>query len=141
MSPTYAFKMGKRTFRILDDVDHILVDPKLRKKPRKTVPSPPGHWNLPKFDPLPLLQHQSHGEANVPSRIDPKDLYAIFDLLFTEKMLKNLADNTNFSADSHQPPAGDDTRKWRPTTVEEMRAYLATYLYIGLHSKDSIGDY
>ena len=56
-------------------------------------------------------------------------------------MLKNLVGNTNSYADSHQPPAGDHTRKWRPTTVEEMRAYLATYIYMGLHPEASIGDY
>lgn len=56
-------------------------------------------------------------------------------------MLQSLADNTNSYAASHQPAQGDHTRKWRKTTTREMRAYLATYIYMGLHLEASIGDY
>lgn len=121
--------------RASDDVDHVPIDPKPKKKPRKPAPEP---WESPHFDPLPLLQYQTHGEANLPSYVDPKDPYAISGLFFTDEVIQTLADNTNAYAESHQPPPTGHERKWKyPTTLGEMHAFLATYIYMGLHPEPS----
>ena len=74
--------------RLSDDIDHVPINPKPQKKPRKPVPAV---WKMPKYDPLPVLREQTYGEPNLPSHINASDPYVIFSLFFTDDILRALA--------------------------------------------------
>ncbi|KAL9596267.1 MAG: hypothetical protein Q9179_004679 [Wetmoreana sp. 5 TL-2023] len=102
-----------------------------------TSKAPPEPWPIPAFEPLPLSGAPTDGEGSLPDGVNPDDPYAIFKLFFTDNILLALIKNTNEFAELH-PGFGlknKGARRWRSTNVEELRAYIATYIWAGLFVK------
>ena len=69
-----------------------LVQPKqyvISKNKRAKIP-PPEPWPLPEFDPLPI-DPPTNGALNLPPYIDPTNPLALFKLIWTDDLLKELA--------------------------------------------------
>ena len=53
-----------------------------------------------------------------------------------------IRDHTNQYAEFYASPADKPfARKWYPTTVGEVRAYLGTYIWMGIHPESAIKDF
>ena len=60
------------------------------KNKRAKIP-PPEPWPLPDFNPLPINLPLTNGAPNLPPHIDPTDPLALFKLIWTDNLLKELA--------------------------------------------------
>ena len=121
------------------DIDHVPIDPKPSKIPRKKPPSPPP---TPRHVPILIKNPLLHGHGHLPKHIQADDAYSIFSLFFSDKVLSIIRDHTNEYAESYTTP--DDRpfkRDWFPITVEELRAYIATCIWMGSHQEPAIPDY
>ena len=68
--------------------------------------------------------------------------YRVFNLFFTDDILHKMTEYTNEYAAEHafiedKPFA----RKCYSTSLQELRAYIATYIYMGIHSQSKVSDY
>ncbi len=128
--------MGRN--RTLIDVDHVPTDPKPLKSTRKPPPEP---WELPTYTPLPIAP-LTHGHSNLPPHISPDQPYDIFSLFFDDETLQILADNTNEYADRcYVAEKKPYARRWLPTNIKELQAYIGTYIYMGVHRETAVKDY
>ena len=66
---------------------------------------------------------------------------AYFMLLFTIEMITSLVLETNLYAEQCQAARGVRDSAWQPTTVEEMRAYIAVNILMGFHQLLEIDHY
>ena len=66
---------------------------------------------------------------------------AYFMLLFTIEMITSLVLETNLYAEQCQAARGVRDSAWQPTTVEEMRAYIAVNILMGFHQLPEIDHY
>ena len=67
------------------------------------------------------------------------DPYAIFSLFFTDETLATLRDHTNKYAQLY--PSPNDlpyARKWKDTTIKELKAYIGAYIWMGVHPETEI---
>ena len=71
---------------------------------------------------------------------DPSEL-AYFMLLFTLDIITRLDHETNLYAEQCQAARGVRDSAWQPTTVEEMRAYIAVNILIGFNQLPEIDHY
>lgn len=126
--------------RVSDDVDHVPIDPKPSKIPKKTPPTP---WPLPKFNPMPIIQPYTNGAGDLPPHIDVKPPYDIFSLFFTDEILISLAESTNQNAEIllHTQEQKPCPRPWKPTTAGELRAWIAVYMWMGAFPLSRIDEY
>ena len=121
--------------RVSDDVDHVPIDPKPSKVPKKP---PPKQWDPPPFDPMVINNPLIYGKAKLPPHIPINSPYDIFHLFFTDEILSSLVENTNANAEASllaSLSAKLYIRPWQPTTVKELKAYR------GLHLDGSISFY
>ena len=110
--------------RVSNDVDHVddaLTATKIPKKPSPKV------WPMPEFKPLRIKGGLKHGLDTLPQHVS-RTPYDIFSLFFTPEILQHLVDCTNqygtgLHIDFEDKPYA---RIWFPTTVKELRAYIAT---------------
>ena len=125
--------------RVSDDIDHVPIDPKPSKIPKKKPPPPgPAPEHVPILISNPLL----HRHGQLPQHIELDDVYGIFQLFFSDEILSTIRDNTNQYAEFYPAPADKlSSRDWFPTTVKELRAYLSVYIWMGLHHKTAIEDF
>ena len=125
--------------RVSDDIDHVPIDLKPSKIPRTKPPSPsPPPQHVPILINNPLL----HGQSRLPEHLEPSDVYGIFSLFFTDDILSTIRDNTNEYAKKY--PSEDDklfAREWHETTIQELRAYIGVYIWMGLHPETARKDY
>ena len=78
--------------RVSDDIDHVPIDPKPSKIPKKKPPPPgPAPQHVPLLINNPLLD--GHGELPPGTKAD--DPCAIFSLFFSDQTLSEIRDNTN----------------------------------------------
>lgn len=97
-------------------------------------------WSLPKYAPLRIAS--TYGSSNLPPHIMADDPYEIFTLFFDDETLTILANNTNEYAQVHSAPADKPhTRTWSPTIKEELRAYIAAYVWMGVYLEKEAKDF
>ena len=126
--------------RVSDDLDHVTDEPTATKVSKSAVPK---RWPMPNFRPLKIKKGLEYGLGKLPVHV-PNDPHAIFSLFFTEIVLQELANNTNRYAVNHSHHDDDDkpyARTWFDTTARELRAYIATYIYMGVHKEPRIECY
>ena len=126
--------------RVSDDLDHVTDEPTTTKSSKKP---PPKQWPMPRYRPLKLKKGLQYGLSKLPEGL-PCRASSVFGLFFTEKILQTLIDNTNRYAANHSHHQDDDkpyARTWFDTTVSELRAYIATYIYMGVHKEPRIESY
>ena len=129
--------MGRN--RVSDDLDHVNDEPTATTKSKKPSSAV---WPMPKFVFIKIKNGLQYGLGKLPSNISCRS-YNIFSLFFTVDILQKLADYTNsYAAEwySTHPKRAHD-RKWIPTIVNELRAYIATYIYMGVHVESRMKDY
>ena len=66
---------------------------------------------------------------------------AYFMLLFTLDIITRLVHETNLYAEQCQAARGVRDSAWQPTTVEEMRAYIAVNILMGFNQLPEIDHY
>ena len=103
---------------------------------------PPAPETLPAFTPLPIRNKNEYSKPNLPDYIDDKDPQQLFKLFWTDKLIDKLVEYINKNAELHPPPEDAQfPHRWKPTLRQELYAYLAVLIYIGLHIESSIKDY
>ena len=124
--------------RVSDDIDHVPIDPRPSKIPKKKppLPGPP-----PEHVPILINNPLVHGHSQIPEHIEPDDAYSIFCLFFDESTLSIIRDHTNQYAELDPPANKPFTRKWYPTTIGELRAFIGTCIWMGLHPESAITDF
>src|ERR1700733_12535574 len=71
-----------------------------------------------------------------------KDPWQLFKLVWIDELIDRLVKHTNKNAKLHPPPEDKDfPYRWKPTLRQELYAYLAVLIYMGLHIESSIEDY
>ncbi|KAL8668517.1 MAG: hypothetical protein Q9168_006857 [Polycauliona sp. 1 TL-2023] len=85
---------------------------------------------VPTFAPMEINNDLTYGKGHLPDDVDPNSAYDIFRLFFTDDILDTLAENTNLNAQNSLEAASHKPfeRTWKPTTKEELRAYIAVYI-------------
>ena len=123
--------------RTSNDVDHVRKEKPAQKKARGPPPKP---WPMPKFKPLKI--DRKLGRGSLPSNIPADDPLAIFELFFDDEVLEKLADSTNQHAQLCPGPEDRPyARAWEPTTAKELRAYIAAYIWMGIHQEPEVALY
>ena len=84
--------MGRK--RSSNDVNLVQPNQYIVPKNKKAKIPPPEPWPLPNFNPLPIDFPYTDGVLNL-LYIDPTDPLALFKLIWTDKLLKELAIYTN----------------------------------------------
>ena len=118
--------------RVSTDADHVVADPRPSNPAKKPPPKP---WQKPPYTPLPIKKPYSIGAGQLPSHVDSDSPYAIFSLYFNDSCLQILVNYTNKYAELNTPKQeqGPYCRPWQPTTIKELKAYIATWIWMGLH--------
>ena len=118
--------------RVSTDVDHVIPDPRPSNPAKKPPPAP---WPKPQYAPIQIQQPYSIGAGQLPSYIDPSSPYDVFSLYFNKSCLQTLVNHTNKYAELHapKPEQGRAYRPWQATTTKELRAYIAMWIWMGLH--------
>ena len=114
--------------RVSDDIDHVEQDQPLQKQPPGPPPEP---WPMPEFEPLEIPSVT--GKGNLPGNFSANDPLAIFELFFDDEAIESLTNHTNQYAALNLIKDKPRVRPWFPTTPKELRAYLAGYIWMGLH--------
>ena len=78
--------------RVSDDIDHVPIDPKPSKIPKKKPP-PPG--SPPEHVPILINNPLVHSHSQIPEHIKSDDVYNIFCLFFSDKTLSIIRDHIN----------------------------------------------
>ena len=127
--------MGRN--RVSDDLDHVADAPTTTKKSKNPPPKPKP---IPRFNPM-KINDLIHELDKLPIYV-ASTLYRVFSLFFIDKILHKLAEYTNEYATEYA--SKEDklfARKWYPTSLQELRAYIATYIYMRIHSQSQVPDY
>ena len=104
---------------------------------KRSPPTKPKH----KFNTINIRGELKYGLGKLPEHV-ARDPYSIFSLFFGDDILQTLVNYTNEYAAEHSSEEDKPfARKWIPTTVPELRTYIATYIYMGIHQESSIADY
>ena len=127
--------MGRN--RVSDDLDHVADAPTTTKKSKMAPPKPKP---LSPFTPM-KIHDLVHGRGKLPINVAFPS-YRVFSLFFNDTILQRIAENINEYAAEHA--SKEDklfARKWYSTSKEELRAYIATYIYMGIHSQSKVSGY
>lgn len=139
LPPLYAPTMPHK--RISDDIDHVPVDPKPTKKPRKKPPEP---WTLPAFEPVAIADNLTYGQSQLPDPTMAESPYAVFSLFFIDDILAIIRDHTNEYAQAEIQKLkrqNEKSRSWKNTSIGKLKTYLKAYVWISVHEKSAISNY
>ena len=127
---------------ISNDIDLVQPTKYTVSKNRVAKKPPPEPAPLPPFEPLPMYNENEYGEPNLPDYINNNDPWQIFKLFQPDELIDRLVEYTNKNAELYPPPEDKDfPRRWKPTSRQELYAYLVVLIYMGLHIESSIKDY
>ena len=97
---------------------------------------------------MPIDLPYTDGAPNLLPHIDPSDPIALFKLIWTDDLLKELAAYINKYIKLHPFREYKDKNKriqrprlWQLTTAKELFIYLAVTIYMGLSPELDIEDY
>ena len=111
--------------------------------PNKTAKTPlPKPWPLPKFKPLYITDWDNHSLLNLPPNINTHNPFKLFSLFFTDEIIDKLVEWTNKHTELY--PSDKDNKHPRlqqPTCKQELYAYFAVQIYIGITIESCIKDY
>ena len=85
--------MGRK--RTSNDADLVEPNKYIVPKNKKAKTLPPKPWPLPEFKPLLVKCPYTYGAPNLPPNINPTNPLALFKLIWTDNLLKELAAYTN----------------------------------------------
>lgn len=109
-------------------------------KPKKSSKKiPPEPLPLPSYQPLTILEHTARVHLPSLELIEPLTLFRYF---FTEDIIQSISANTNAYAEETIPTEQTPgARCWRPTTPQEIWAYIGVTIYMGVHPQHDIESY
>ena len=123
--------------KVSNDLDHVRKEIPSTRNAKGPVPIP---WQAPEFEPLKI--ERKYGKSKLPNELNADDPLAVFELFFDESVLKRLADHTNQHAQlCPDPEDAPYARSWKPTSPKELRAWLATYIWMGVHPEPDVATY
>jgi len=97
---------------------------------------------LPKFEPLHIDDWDDHGSPNLPSNVDTHDPFELFSLFFTDEIMDKLVEWTNEYVELYPPDEEKEhLRVWQPICKQELWAYFAVLIYMGITIESCIEDY
>ena len=125
-------------------IDADLVEPtQYNVRPNQTAKKPrPKPWPLPKFKPLHINNWDDYGSPNLPPGVNNHDPFELFKLFFTDNIMDKLV--TWMNKHTKLYPSDEDKghpRAWQPTCKQELYAYFAVLIHMGITIKSSIKDY
>ena len=127
--------MGRN--RVSDDLDHVADTSTATTKSKQPPPKP---QPIPPFKPMKITQ-MTHGLGKLPSHMASTP-YSVFSLFFSDDLLQKIVEHTNEYAENHCTNTNKPhARKWYSTSLKELRAYIATCIYMGVHSESSVPEY
>ena len=85
----YITAMGRK--RTSNDADLVQPEQYIIPKNKQAKILPPKPWSLPDFNPLPINLPYTDSALNFPPYIDPTNPLALFRLIWTDNLLKELA--------------------------------------------------
>ncbi len=97
--------------RVSDDIDHVPIDPKPTRLPKKPAPKP---WPLPAFEPIQITNPLTYGHGLLPDDVPSDAPFAIFSLFFDDSTLIILRDHTNEYAELYPGADSAGARLWFP---------------------------
>ena len=83
------------------------------------------------------------GIHNLPSNASIESPFAILNLFYNASILKTITEYTNKYAALYQPNPTEfpNHRPWKPITWKELRAYIAVYIWMGLHQELAVDEF
>ena len=97
---------------------------------------------LPLFKPLPIYNNCEYGKPNLLKYINNKNPWQIFKLFQTDELVNRLVEYINENVELHLFLEDKDfPRRWMPIFRQELYAYLAVLIYMGLYIESTIEDY
>jgi Transposase IS4 len=127
---------------ISNDIDFVQPTQYPISKNRVAKRPPPEPEPLPTFKPLPILNENQYGQPKLPAYINNQDPAQLFRLFWTDELMDQLVEYTNKNAELHPIAEEKDfPRRWKPTSRQELYAYLAVLIHMGLHGESTIEDY
>ena len=106
---------------------------------KKPCPKP---WPLPKFEPLYIDDWDDYGSPNLPPNVNTHDPFELFSLFFTDEIMDKLVEWTNEHAELYPPNEElEHPRAWQPTCKQELYAYFAVQIHMGITIESCIEDY
>jgi Transposase IS4 len=106
----------------------------------KTPPLKP--WPLPEFEPIHIHDWDDHGSPNLPSNVKTHDPFELFSLFFTDEIMDKLVEWINKHAELYLlDEDAEQARAWQPTCKQELYAYFAVQIYMGITIESCIEDY
>jgi hypothetical protein len=97
---------------------------------------------LPEFKPLYIDDWDDHSLPNLPPSVDTYDPFELFSLFFTDEIMDKLVAWTNEYVELYPPDQEKEhPRAWQPTCKQELYAYFAILIYMGITIELSIKDY
>jgi hypothetical protein len=80
--------------------------------------------------------------TNLPSNVDTHDPFELFSLFFTDKIMDKLVEWINKHAELYPPDKEKEhPRAWQPTCKQELWAYFAVLIHMGITIESCIEDY
>lgn len=122
--------------------EHTKLPRGVKRDPPPDPDPPPNEWQ-----PLQIEtdSEYSHGHSQLPPGLHDSSAIELFQLFFTDELLKELAFYTNGLAEEYyresRKTTGESAGEWKPTCKRELYPYLGVLLYMALHHEPSIGDY
>ena len=127
---------------VSNDIDLVQPTQYPISKNRGLKKPPPAPETLPAFTPLPIRNKNEYSKPNLPNYIDDKGPWQLFKLFQTDELIDKLVEYINKNVELYPPPEDAQfPRRWKPTLRQELYAYLAVLIYIGLHIEGSVEDY
>lgn len=101
--------------------------------------------SLEKLDFEPLIVDKRAPQLNLPSGLDMKSSYTLFSLFFPEDIFEKIANSTNAYAHLKREPDDEfkrfQGRSWKDTNAAEIKVFLATLIYMGIHDSGQLDCY
>lgn len=133
--------MGKK--RHSNDIDHQDGSQASTQQHKKRRKQPPEPWPLPDYTPMHIQPiSPEHEVCQLPQHINAANTYEILSLFFKEELLETMAKHTNEYAAIHRgQELYKHPRPWKDTTARELMAFLAVYIWMGLHPEHDVAEY
>jgi hypothetical protein len=117
-------QQSKRAKRLNSKAPRVALPTRTPAELIDAIPPPPD------YVPLPHRQIRRLPSVQLPPNVK-KDPYSLFTLFLTESHFKTIATNTNRYAELKNA-GSDGKRTWRPTSAEEIKVFIATFIYMGV---------
>ena len=126
--------------RVSNDLDHVDYESIVTKKTKKLSSK---QWSMSKYKPLKIKNELQYDLDKLSSNVLCQS-YSIFNLFFIESIFETLIKNINKYATNHFSHDQEDksfARIWFDTTIFELRAFIAIYIYMNVNNEFRIEQY